>query len=122
MHTSTATKALRNVNSRYFAVSSAGRAVLKKLSLEHPGTQSVVEGMPNILITNLVVVQDGIFFLSEDDVTLSYFDFASRKVQQVLKMKDQGTVALSVSPDQHWLLYAKVEQQDSDIMLVEHFR
>jgi hypothetical protein len=37
-------------------------------------------------------------------------------------MEDQSTVALSVSPDQHWLLFAKVEQQDSDIMLVEHFR
>jgi Tol biopolymer transport system component len=107
----------------YFAVLSAGRAVLKMVSLQHPGTQSVVEGMPNILITNLVVVQDGIFFLLEDDVTLSYFDFASRKVTEVLKMKDQGSnVALSVSPDQHWLLFAKVEQEDSDIMVVEHFR
>ena len=78
--------------------------------------------MPNILATNWVVVQNGIFFLPEDDVTLSYFDFASRKVQQLLKMKDRPTVALSVSPDQHWLIFAKVEQQDSDIMLVEHFR
>jgi Tol biopolymer transport system component len=106
----------------YFAVLSAGRAILKMVSLQHPGTQSVVEGMPNILPTNLVVVQDGIFFLSEDDVTLSYFDFASRHVKQLFKMEDQSTVALSVSPDQHWLLFAKVEQQDSDIMLVEHFR
>ena len=106
----------------YFGVDSASRAVLKMVSLRHPGTQSVVEGMPNILLTNLVVVQDGIFFLSEDFVTLSYFDFASKQVNQLLKMKDQSTVALSVSPDQHWLLFAKVEQQDSDIMLVEHFR
>jgi Tol biopolymer transport system component/DNA-binding winged helix-turn-helix (wHTH) protein len=106
----------------YFGVLSAGRAVLKMVSLQHPGTQSVVEGMPNILVTNLVVVQDGIFFLSEDDVTLSYFDFASRQVKQLFKMKDRPTVALSVSPDQHWLLFAKVEQQDSEIMLVEHFR
>ena len=107
----------------YFAVISAGRDILNKVSLERPGAQSVVEGMPNILPTNLVVVQDGIFFLSaEDYVTLSYFDFASRKMKQLLKMKDQGTVALSVSPDQHWLLFAKLEQPDSDIMLVEHFR
>lgn len=78
--------------------------------------------MPNILPTNLVVVQDGIFFLSEDDVTLSYFDFASKHVKQLLKMKEPGNVALAVSPDKHWLLFAKIEQQDSDIMLVQHFR
>jgi Tol biopolymer transport system component/DNA-binding winged helix-turn-helix (wHTH) protein len=106
----------------YFVDFSPGRAVLMQVSLKHPGTQSVVEGMPDILPTNWVVVQDGIFFLSQDDVTLSYFDFASRKVQQLLKMKDQGNVALSVSPDRHWLLFAKVEQPDWDIMLVEHFR
>ncbi len=105
----------------YFAVYSAGRAVLKTVSLQHPGTQSVVEGMPDILATNWVLVPDGIFFKLEDGVTLSYFDFASRKVKEVLKMV-KGTVELSVSPDQHWLLLARVEQPDSDIMLVEHFR
>jgi len=106
----------------YFAVISAGRNVLKMVSLRRPGMQSVVEGMPNILPTNLVVVQDGIFFLSEDDVTLSYFDFASKHVKQLLKMKEPGNVALAVSPDKHWLLFAKIEQQDSDIMLVQNFR
>ncbi len=106
----------------YFVVFSAGRAVLKKLLLEHPGTQSVVEGMPNILATNWVLVQDGIVFLLEDSVTLSYFHFASGRVNEVLKMKEQSTVALSVSPDQHWLLFAKVEQRDSEVMLVDHFR
>jgi Tol biopolymer transport system component/DNA-binding winged helix-turn-helix (wHTH) protein len=106
----------------YFAVFSAGRAVLKIISLRHPGTQSVVEGMPNILLTNLVVGQDGIFFLSEDDVTLSYFDFASKHVKQLLRMKEPGNVALAVSPDKHWVLFAKVEQEDRDIMLVGHYR
>jgi hypothetical protein len=29
---------------------------------------------------------------------------------------------MSVSPDEHWLLYSQVDQAGSDLMLVENFR
>ena len=106
----------------YFGVYSAGRVVLNMVSLQHPGKQSVVEGMPDILLTNWAVARAGIYFLPVEAPTLSYFDFASRKVNRLLEPNRQGIVYFSISPDKHWLLFAKVEQQDSDIMLVDHFR
>ncbi|MGC1449406.1 MAG: winged helix-turn-helix domain-containing protein [Candidatus Sulfotelmatobacter sp.] len=106
----------------YFGVYSAGRVVLKMVSLQHPGPQSVVEGMPDILLTNWAVARDGIYFLPVEGPTLSYFDFESRKVNRVLELKRQGIIYFSISPDRHWLLFAKVEQKDCDIMLVDHFR
>ena len=57
-------------------------------------------------------------------VTLKYFDFASGAIK-VLGMLP-GTVfhddGLTVSPDEHWLLYGKNDFAGSQLMLVEKFR
>jgi Tol biopolymer transport system component len=53
--------------------------------------------------------------------TLRYFDFASRKVSDVFHLRKDFAQGLSVSPDGRWLLYSQVDDENSDIMLVDHF-
>jgi hypothetical protein len=36
--------------------------------------------------------------------------------------KEFGGGGFSLSPDKHWLLYSQIEEQNDDIMMVDHFR
>ena len=92
-------------------------------SLNPIGTESRVEGVAALSFNdNWTVTLDGIYFYPADDFsTLSYFDFASKRVHPILK----GQLAfygISVSPDGHYLAYAKHHIPKRDIMLIDNFR
>jgi Tol biopolymer transport system component len=70
----------------------------------------------------------GIYFIPHEAAphpTIHFFDFATRQVRplttltQALSNRVSG---LTVSPDGRWLLYAQVERETGDILLVENFR
>jgi Tol biopolymer transport system component/DNA-binding winged helix-turn-helix (wHTH) protein len=106
----------------YFAVRPAN-TTLSTISLTGDFQISPVEGLPPIFRANLyTVVQGGIYFVPADAPrTLRYFDFASRKVSDVFHLRKDFAQGLSVSPDGRWLLYSQVDDENSDIMLVDHF-
>jgi Tol biopolymer transport system component len=70
----------------------------------------------------------GIYFVpakTSPHPVIKFFDFGSRRVRQIAtleKMPVDGLPGLSVSPDGQWILYAQVDQDVSNIMLVEDFR
>jgi len=105
----------------YFVTNLAGNPMLKKISRKKPVTETSVEGMPSVNFVNWAVFQDGIYFFPNLQWTLEYFDFATKKVNPLMKMSEP-VMGLSVSQERHSFVYAKLQQADSDIMVVEHWR
>jgi Tol biopolymer transport system component/DNA-binding winged helix-turn-helix (wHTH) protein len=76
-----------------------------------------------------VVVEKGIYFAAAETATRSvveFFSFATgrveRRVATLERAIKQGPPGLEVSPDGRWLLYTRIDQSGSDIMLMEYFR
>jgi Tol biopolymer transport system component len=109
-------------NILYFATRLANTG-LSKLSLNGAFPESAVERLPPIVDENLwTVVPGGIYFVPVDSPkSLRYFDFATKKIRQVFEAGKNFGDGLSVSPDGRWLLYSQIEEENSDIMLVDHF-
>jgi hypothetical protein len=69
------------------------------------------------------MVEKGIYFVpAEAPRSLRYFDFASRRARSVLEVDKALVDGMSVSPDGHWILYSQVDEENRDIMIVDHFR
>lgn len=67
----------------------------------------------------------GAYFIETDvPVSLKYLDFATGAVKTLGTLPGLANVStgLAVSPDEHWLVYAKSEVGGSQLMLVEKFR
>ncbi len=103
-----------------------------------PGIWRVpVEGGEETLVLDLLqpglwgywaVSEQGIYFLNaeaEPRPAIEFYRFATRRTTHVfVPEKDPfyGDPGLALSPDGRWILYAQVDQETSDIMLVENFR
>ena len=69
------------------------------------------------------VAPEGIYFVPADTPhSVHYFEFNSKNVRQLFEADKDLDCGLSVSADGRWILYAQVDQDISDIMLVENFR
>lgn len=73
------------------------------------------------------VAEQGIYLLNTKATPLAIilYSFATGQVRKIVAVERAPqwiTPGLAVSPDGRWILYAQVDQQDSDIMLVENFR
>ena len=75
------------------------------------------------------ITDRGIHFVPSDwshDPWFEFFSFATGRVTKVFRLakppSGRTQPGLSVSPDGRWILYALLEQDSSDIMLVENFR
>ena len=75
------------------------------------------------------VTERGIYFLPADwsrRPIIKFFSFSTGLVTQVVALEKApvayGNPGLTISPDGRWILCALVEQDSSDIMLVENFR
>jgi hypothetical protein len=78
---------------------------------------------------NWAAVTRGIYFLTVQGAShyaLEFFDFATRQTTQVTILERPNPTsfisALTVSPDERWVLYAQRDKIDFDLMLVENFR
>ena len=74
------------------------------------------------------VAPDGIYFVdgSVTPATVGFLDLATERVKIVTSM-DLGYLVgrpttLDLSPDGQWILFTRVDQVESDVMLVENFR
>jgi Tol biopolymer transport system component/DNA-binding winged helix-turn-helix (wHTH) protein len=107
----------------YF-VSSHDKSTLKQVALPaQPGTESNVDGMPRIRTAEMwTLSRTGIYFVPDEAPgSLRYFDFASRQVRPIFELDRNFYGGLSVSPDGRWITYSQVGDENSDIMIVDHF-
>jgi eukaryotic-like serine/threonine-protein kinase len=86
----------------------------------------VLDGVPRNYAWTML--EKGIVFLdsAEGSARIKFFDFATHGVRDIttVDLGPQPTAGrmFSVSPDGKWILYGRVDQLESDIMLVENFR
>jgi hypothetical protein len=55
-------------------------------------------------------------------VSIRFLDFASGKISEVLSGNDEQDLGLAVSADGRRVLFSKVDQFESDLMMVENFK
>jgi uncharacterized glyoxalase superfamily protein PhnB len=48
-------------------------------------------------------------------------DFAAKKVSYLMELSDEPVMGFSISQDQRSIVYARLQQADSDIMVVENW-
>jgi hypothetical protein len=54
--------------------------------------------------------------------SIQFLSFADGQIKTVISIPKPVFVGLTVSPDGQSLLYTQIDQEGSDIMLVENFR
>ena len=73
------------------------------------------------------VLDNGIYILDDSKrlAKIKFLDFASSRTQEVttvdLGPRAPASEMFTVSPDAKWILYSRVDQIESDIMLVQNF-
>jgi Tol biopolymer transport system component/DNA-binding winged helix-turn-helix (wHTH) protein len=99
-------------------------AMLMKVSLEHSNSEPLANGLLRLSNWSLwAIAAGGIYFVPADSpMSVNYFDFTTKEIREVFKVDKNFDDGLSVSPDGQWLLYSQLDEEDSDIMLVDHFR
>jgi hypothetical protein len=70
------------------------------------------------------VAKDGVYALRsmQKPWTVYHYDLATRKLSPVMTIEREpnfGSPGLAVSPDLAWLLFGQIDQQGSDISIVE---
>jgi len=107
----------------YFATLPS-KPILKAVSLDRLGAEFPVEGLPPLLSAgNWTIVPGGIYFVSaEAPRLLQYFDVKTRKTHRVFELEKEFDWGLSASADGRWIIYSQLDEENWDIMLVDHFR
>jgi Tol biopolymer transport system component len=91
------------------------------------GQEVPLDGMPKLAFAeSWTAARRGIYYTdsSSNPPGIDFYDFSSRATKQVLRLPQAPASGggLSVSPDGRWLLYTRTDDEQSDIMLAEHFR
>jgi Tol biopolymer transport system component len=101
----------------YYTKDSSSPSQLWKVPAETGEESQVLE---SISTSQFAVSHGGIYFLSWPQ--LQYFDFSTGKTRKILTLQKRSALGLTMSSDEHWLLYSQVDEGGSDLMLVENFR
>ncbi len=88
------------------------------------GVESKV--LESVYATNYTIGNRGIYFVAMPDMgrnisQIRFFRFATGEISTMATIQGIPAWGLSVSPGEEYLLYSKVDQSGSDLMLVEDF-
>jgi hypothetical protein len=75
---------------------------------------------------NFAVTEQGIYFTparaKDGSSSVQFLNFATNAVKEIAKIEKTLDLGLAVSPDHKSLLFAQVDYEGSNLMLVEGFR
>ena len=73
---------------------------------------------------NLAVGDHGIFFTRDNEQTVKSLDFATGKIEEIMKLRGELACGFALSPDGRYFLYTEFVSQSSsaELMLVENFK
>ena len=82
--------------------------------------------LPSVYWRNFLLVNDGIYFISEPGTDrksfIQFLSFSSGKVKTVAPMSGLPYEGLSASPDGRSLPFSQFDEIGSDLILVKNFR
>src|ERR1700675_3015469 len=100
-------------------------ALIMMLPLDRADTApQPVAGMPNLSVEHQwAVVTSGIYFVPQTAPrTICFYDFATGHTREIFKTDRGLSDGISVSPDGRYMLYSQLDENNSNIMLVNNFR
>ena len=99
-------------------------ALIMMLPLDRADTApQPVAGMPNLSVEHQwAVVTSGIYFVPQTAPrTICFYDFATGHTREIFKTDRELSDGISVSPDGRYMLYSQLDENNSNIMLVNNF-
>jgi hypothetical protein len=78
--------------------------------------------------SRFAVTTHGIYFIPAGpgpngaELVIDFLDFATGKIQNVVRLDKPPFIGMTVSADERWLLLSQTDQTGADLMLVENFR
>src|SRR3954452_23748782 len=73
--------------------------------------------------TNFAVTPDGIYYLAAIEgsrrATVNFWDFRTKQAKIILTVEKRWAPGLSISPDGRSLLITVVDQEESDLVMIE---
>jgi len=107
----------------YF-LSREANATMMMLPLDQPGAMpEPAAEMPNVQYEHQWALEsDGIYFVPQSAPhALSFYDFSTHKTREILKTDRDINEGISISHDRRYILYSQLDENNSDIMLVNNF-
>ena len=110
--------ALSSPDGRYlFYVKDPGRPGLYRMPAEG-GREEEVAQQALVGWASFSVTAKGVYFVTEG--SLRFLDAATGKISTLAAVPTTG--GLTVSPDDHYVVWAQIDRNTTDLMLVENFR
>jgi Tol biopolymer transport system component len=83
----------------------------------------------DLIWTSLQPTKKGLYYMewerSARAIVVSFYEFASKRNSVVLRMKNAGMMqgaSFAISPDEKYILYPRIDQSETNLVLVENFR
>jgi Tol biopolymer transport system component len=104
----------------YYSHGEGNTATLMKVPAAGGEEEKVLDGLYRY---SFAPVAKGVYYLAATPkLSIRFLDFATGKSTEVLSGTDEQDLGLAVSADGRRILFSKVDQFESDLMLVENFR
>jgi Tol biopolymer transport system component/DNA-binding winged helix-turn-helix (wHTH) protein len=96
---------------------------LEKMELASLKQEIRKEAIPRVVVWHLwEVAPGGIYFVPSDSPhSMQYFDLTSHRVKEMFTLDKGFHDGFSVSPDGRYMLYSQLDQENSDIMLMNKY-
>jgi Tol biopolymer transport system component/DNA-binding winged helix-turn-helix (wHTH) protein len=107
----------------YYAKNGAPTTIWR-LSLDSGEDVQIVDGLSYTV--NFIVGERGIYFLAVGDTptatSIDFFEFSTSKRTTVARVGKPWWSGIDLSPDQRWLLFATIDRDGSNLMVVDPIR